>query len=149
MAGLAGDSPYFHLEKRPITDSLAFRLPRKIVRKRRSQTAKSAVWHIPVAAWSPKRRTAASMPRYTFADDLPRQPPSIWDADTIKAWALEFFCGTLRNRDVAREPTWRYSRRSRKNIPMTAPSKSLFWNDSGLGFGRILNWIRVIESLHD
>jgi hypothetical protein len=61
------------------------------------------------------------MPRYTFADDLPRKPPSIWDADTIKAWALEFFCGTLRNRDVAREPTWMYSRRSRKEFPMAAP----------------------------
>lgn len=33
------------------------------------------------------------------------------------------FCGTLRNRDVAREATWTYLRRSRKSAPMAAPSK--------------------------
>ena len=35
-------------------------LPRGNDRKRRSQTAESAVWHIPVIAWNPMRRTAAS-----------------------------------------------------------------------------------------
>ena len=34
---------------------------------------------------------------------------------------MGIFCGTLRNRDVAREPTWTYSRRSRKEFPMAAP----------------------------
>jgi hypothetical protein len=61
------------------------------------------------------------MPRYTFAYYLPRGLNFI----TIWAWASGRLCGTLRNRDVAREPTWMYLRRSRKDVPMTAPQ---VWN---------------------
>jgi len=35
------------------------------------------------------------MSRYTFVGFLPRAPPIIWDADTIKAWTWKFFGGTL------------------------------------------------------
>jgi hypothetical protein len=34
---------------------------------------------------------------------------------------IGIFLRDARNRDVAREPTWMYLRRSRKNIPMAAP----------------------------
>jgi len=43
---------------------------------------------------------------------------------------IGIFLRDARNRDVAREPTWTYSRRSRKNIPMAAPGylKSSTWD---------------------
>jgi hypothetical protein len=44
-----------------------------------------------------------------------------WDGSVIEAWTLGCYCGTLRNMDVAREPTWMYLRRSRNNNPMTTP----------------------------
>ena len=41
-----------------------------------------------------------------------------------EVWSSGIVCETLRNKDVAREPTWMYSRRSRKQFPRTAPNRS-------------------------
>jgi len=64
------------------------------------------------------------MSRYTFASILPRLL-------FMKVRVSDSFCGTLCDRDVAREPTWMYLRRSRKRNLMAAPFEAI---TSGMGW---------------
>jgi len=60
------------------------------------------------------------MPRYTFLGFIPR-----W-LDATGVWPWRLLCGTLRNRDVARVPTWTYLRRSRKAVSVAAHRHGLY-----------------------
>jgi hypothetical protein len=72
---------------------------------------------------SPDASDRGSMPRYTFADFPPKQLLDqsfgcftfeayfVEAPNILRAWALVCLFRTLRDRDVAREPTWTYLRR--------------------------------------
>jgi hypothetical protein len=109
----------------------------EIAHKRRSQPAQAPVGPS-VESLGARHPCLATLLRANFRDSLDRpshykvQLPKIlvsreWQflwlrsLRTTEARSSGYLCGTLRNRDVARKPTWTYLRRSRKDIPMTVP----------------------------